>query len=636
MIDKDQEYVLKFDGAIDYLELSPNFSEFKTGITIEFLAKGKNGLTQEATIVEGYNTENERIFKIHLPYYKKNIGGCVSWEAGNDQGVDLIEKKVTSREYRIWTYWTFVKDFAEGKMSIYHNGKLWHQGESQYPSISDIHKIVIGSSEGSSQFWEGHLSEFRIWNKACKQEEIKEDRNERLEGDELGLSIYLPLNGDADDYSGHGNNATIHGTSWIERKIPLKVEQLPDEEDEDEEIEESLAEEESSPKESESRSVTAEPSLPQLNPSLINQNPNIMPQKKRLVICCDGTWNELSNSYLTNVTKFARIVKYTAEDNTPQLVFYLPGLGTADDNIWDKLGGGAFGWGIDQTIQEAYRLLCMNYDAIAQDEVYLLGFSRGAYIARCLGGMIYNCGLLRRSKMEKIPKAYELYRNHKISPNDSELQKFRQENSKHIDTEQSYLSYRVPLKMLGCWDTVGALGVPDIIPWLPVEKFFNQKYAFFDASLSPIIENAFHAIAIDEKSKSFPSTPMKPSGKNPEQKVEEVWFAGTHGCVGGGTKEYRGLSDYALQWMLNKAENLGLEFYSTEEDEETFQIKPDSTTKFDNSVTGIYLLGGEEWRSIDDSHVFIHHSVVERIKALPKYRPDPLKPLIKDLLDSDQ
>ena len=71
MIDKDQEYVLKFDGAIDYLELSPNFSEFKTGITIEFLAKGKNGLTQEATIVEGYNTENERILRFICPTTKK-------------------------------------------------------------------------------------------------------------------------------------------------------------------------------------------------------------------------------------------------------------------------------------------------------------------------------------------------------------------------------------------------------------------------------------------------------------------------------------------------------------------------------------------------------------------------------------
>ncbi|GBF80260.1 phospholipase effector Tle1 domain-containing protein [Aphanothece sacrum] len=693
MTEQNQEYVLKFDGVDDYIELSQIFSGFETGITLEFLAKGKSGLTQQTTIVEGYNSQNERVINVHLPYYKKGTGGCVSWEVVHENGVDRIEKKLNIREYKIWTYWTFVKDLSLAQMSIYQNGRLWHQADEMYQPLTNIQKLVIGSSVNGSEFWKGHLSEFRIWNRACTEAEIKEDRNERLVGNEPGLSVYLPLNGDTSDHSGNGNHAIVYGASWMERKIPLKVEQLPDEETdkvtpsiqqsseveteeitqlielsseveteeitqlielsseiETEEITRSIELSSEIETEEITRSIelSSEVEMEETSPSVdsvktlsnsqnqqITQAINSMNQKKRLVVCCDGTWNELTNSYPSNVLKFARLVKYMAEDKTPQLVFYLPGLGTEDGNAIEQLGGGAFGWGIDETIKQAYGLLCMNYDETAQDEIYLVGFSRGAYIARCLAAMIYNCGLLRRSKIKEIPKAYELYRNAKIKPDDPELQKFRQSNAQKIDNQESYLNYRVPIKMLGCWDTVGALGMPDIIPWLPIEKFLNQKYEFLDASLSPIIDNAFHAVAIDEKRKSFPSTPMIPSQENPQQKVEEVWFAGTHGCLGGGTKEYRGLSDYPLQWMLNKAQTLGLEFYSTENDEEDFQIQPNPMTKFDNSVTGIYALGGEEWRKIDSSQVFIHHSVVERLKSSAEYRPENLKPLLKGLLPSD-
>ncbi|MEH2063792.1 MAG: DUF2235 domain-containing protein [Nostoc sp.] len=380
--------------------------------------------------------------------------------------------------------------------------------------------------------------------------------------------------------------------------------------------------------------MTTEQSFnPETQESESAKNPNVI-KKKRLVICCDGTWNELTSSYPTNVVKFARSVKYTADDQTPQLVFYLSGCGTENDHLIDRIGGGAFGWGIDKIIQDAYRLLCMNYDADAQDEIYLIGFSRGAYIVRCLAGMIYKCGLLRRSKIRDIPKAYELYRDFNVNPNGSKAQKFRQYNSKNIenlDPKKGYLKYRVPIQMLGCWDTVGALGIPDITSWLPIAKLWNQKYQFYDATLSPIVENAFHAVAIDEKRRVFPSASMEKNEKNPDQVVEEVLFVGEHGCIGGGTKEYRGLSDYPFQWMLNKAKKLGLEFYINETDDE-FQIKPDPNTQFNNSVSGFYALGGDEWRPIKSSTVAIHYSVIKRLKACPDYRPRNLNSLLKDLL----
>ncbi|MCF2150428.1 DUF2235 domain-containing protein [Desmonostoc muscorum LEGE 12446] len=358
--------------------------------------------------------------------------------------------------------------------------------------------------------------------------------------------------------------------------------------------------------------------------------------KKRLIVCCDGTWNELTSYYPTNVVKFARSVKYTAADQTPQLVFYLSGCGTENDHLIDRIGGGAFGWGIDEIIQDAYRLLCMNYDADAQDDIYLIGFSRGAYIVRCLAGMIYKSGLLRRSKILDIPKAYDFYRNSKIKPNDPKAHKFREDNSQKIEKinfQKDYLKYRVPIKMLGCWDTVGALGIPDIIPWLPIAKLWNKKYEFYDATLSPIVENAFHAVAIDEKRKVFPSTSMDKNEKNPDQIVEQVLFVGEHACIGGGTKEYRGLSDYPFEWMLNKATKLGLDVYDLYKDEtdEEFKIKPDPNIQFDNSVTGIYMFGGEEWRPIKP-RTLIHHSVKKRINARPDYRPLNLNPILKYLL----
>ncbi|HAN73682.1 MAG TPA: hypothetical protein DCQ63_04870 [Planktothrix sp. UBA8402] len=361
-------------------------------------------------------------------------------------------------------------------------------------------------------------------------------------------------------------------------------------------------------------------------------------KKKRLVVCCDGTWNQLASSSPTNVLKFANLVKHTADDQTPQIVLYLSGYGTGEednlDNLIKRLGEGAFGLGIDRIIQESYRFLSINYDVDADDEIYLIGFSRGAYMVRCLAGMIYKCGLLRRSKIREIPKAYELYRDPKISTNNPKAEKFREDNSQKINTEK-YLQYRVPIKMLGCWDTVGKLGIPDLTPWLRIAKPWNQKYEFFDTKLSPIVENAFHAVAIDEKRKSFPSTTMERSAGNPDQVVKEVLFAGEHNCIGGGVKEYQGLSDYPLQWIVNQAKKLGLEFYANENDSQEFQIKPDISTKFDHSVTGVYALGGEEWRSIKSSTVIIHSSVVKRLKADPNYRPKNLDPLLKDLIETE-
>lgn len=315
---------------------------------------------------------------------------------------------------------------------------------------------------------------------------------------------------------------------------------------------------------------------------------------KRLIVCCDGTWQKLSRRYPTNVVKMAQAIKSKGTDNIPQIIFYDEGVGTEDKA--DKIFGGAFGWGIEKNIQDAYRFLCLNYEK--NDEIYLYGFSRGAYTVRSLVGLIYCSGLLTRNKIRQAPRAYQLYREPDIIPDNPEAILFRQQNGD-----------RVPITFLGCWDTVGSLGIPDQIPWLPVDEWINEKYKFHDTSLSPIIQNACHAVAIDERRKIFDVTPMVKSSKNAEQNLKQIWFPGNHGCVGGGTKAHSGLSDGALQWMINESKKYKLEF---DESKILNGINPDPTIPFDNTIKGIYRLTISHWREVSDNWDDLHESVIER------------------------
>ena len=321
---------------------------------------------------------------------------------------------------------------------------------------------------------------------------------------------------------------------------------------------------------------------------------------KRLIICFDGTWQNLSSPCPTNVVKIATAIKTLAKDKTPQIVFYNEGIGTKGKI--DKLVGGVFGKGIDQDIQNAYRFLSLNYKK--GDEIYLYGYSRGAYTVRSLAGLIYCSGLPNRKNIHKIDDAYDIYRQRtkegEISiPQTKEAINFRKENGGHV-----------PITFLGCWDTVGSLGIPNLTSWLPINEWTNKKYKFHDTSLSPIIQYARHAAAIDEPRKVLELTPMVKSSKNPDQNLRQVWFPGEHGCVGGGKKQ-TGLSDGALQWMIDESKVLGLEFHQTQE------INPDPTVPFNNT----HRLIRRSLRKVDFD---LHSSVIQRWLLVDNYRPQNL------------
>lgn len=329
---------------------------------------------------------------------------------------------------------------------------------------------------------------------------------------------------------------------------------------------------------------------------------------KRLVICCDGTWQALSSSYPTNVVKLAQAIQPTGRDGVPQLIFYLEGLGTEGQR--DRFLGGFLGIGIDHNIQDAYRFLCFNYSP--GDEVYLFGFSRGAYTVRSLAGLIYCSGLLSRASIRLIPQAYEWYRNHSVTPQHPDLRRFR----------RTY-GARVPITLLGCWDTVGALGVPRSLSFMSLDEKINDRYQFHTTSLSPLVRHALHAVAIDERREVFSVTPMQQRHRVDDQVVRQVWFSGDHAGVGGGDEEKRGLSDETLLWMMQQIADLGL---GLDLDAALIPtgLAPDHTIEFDNIPARLYRLTGQNDREIPDDFDQFHISVKRRWRDVPEYRPQNL------------
>jgi len=333
---------------------------------------------------------------------------------------------------------------------------------------------------------------------------------------------------------------------------------------------------------------------------------------KRLVICCDGTWQQLTSPYPSNVVKLAQSVKPIASDGVPQVIFYDPGIGTDSQ----KVLGGATGLGIDRNIEDCYRFLSLNY--VDGDEIYLFGFSRGAYTVRSLAGMIYCSGLLDRPHVAKTHEAYELYRDRGVKPRDQ----------KAVEYREAY-GARVPITLIGCFDTVGALGIPGMPAFKKLNDQLNKRYRFHDTTLNKKVQNALHAVAIDEIREIFDVTRMKKHPEAEKQRVIEKWFPGEHGCVGGGTKEHSGLSDAALQWMIDSTRNLGL---GIDFDTSVIPtgINPNYECDFKNDV-GFFKLAGIKWRDVGDIIEDLHESTINRLKSRKDYRPKNLEKIISKL-----
>ena len=256
---------------------------------------------------------------------------------------------------------------------------------------------------------------------------------------------------------------------------------------------------------------------------------------RRIIFCADGTWDKVKND--TNVRRlFNAIAK-----GPDQVAAYDDGVGTWG-TFWRRLLGGAFGDGLFQKIKDGYKEIARHYKP--HDDIFIFGFSRGAYTARSLAGMIAICGLPTTDFDDHLVNtAFRAYR-----------ERDEKERAAILASLDKYKLFDAKIKMVGVWDTVGALGIPAL--WGGVDP---QAYGFLDTTLHPDVLNAYQALAIDERRREFPPTLWRPpSPPVPGRVLEQVWFCGVHCDVGGGY-DPPGLSNITLSWMMGKAKNLGLE-----------------------------------------------------------------------------
>jgi uncharacterized protein (DUF2235 family) len=341
---------------------------------------------------------------------------------------------------------------------------------------------------------------------------------------------------------------------------------------------------------------------------------------KRIVLCCDGTWNRADQEVAgkpcpTNVIKIAYRLCKRDTNGVEQIVYYDQGVGTGD--FEDKLLGGGTGAGLEQNIHDAYIFLLANYER--GDEIYILGFSRGAFTARSIGGMIHKCGIIRREFVEQYLPAEKLYHDANAKAEDATCQKFRSDFS--VDAGED-----TPVKMVAVWDTVGALG----IPLRGLRAHNREEFQFMDTELNPAVKFAFHALAIDEHRGPFEPTLWKASPVA-NQVVEQVWFPGVHSDIGGGYKE-ADLSDGALTWMIDRATKAGLAFDTGVMGRHPLNPKPAGTMH--DSMTLVYRVEGKHERPIGTEPTeSVHESAKDRWDQVKTYRPNNLRTYFKKVDD---
>ncbi|MDN6298406.1 MAG: DUF2235 domain-containing protein [Halomonas sp.] len=281
--------------------------------------------------------------------------------------------------------------------------------------------------------------------------------------------------------------------------------------------------------------------------------------KQRLILLFDGTWNDPEDQ--TNVFRIAqRLHEY--DGDVRQRFFYDPGVG---NGTLDHFMGGIFGYGLSKNLLEGYEWLAKRYTA--DDEIWVFGFSRGAYTARSLVGLIRKCGLLRIVTPSLLDKAEHIYRDKTLTPDDEACAAFRRGYS------------RTPrVHFIGVWDTVGALGVPG------TNLSEHGKYAWHDTELSGAVDYAYHAVALDEHRAAY-QVPLWVSEdglkKAQNRDVEQRWFIGAHANVGGGYGDEDALADIPLQWMMEKAFSAGLKLDTFNAADNAWQTEPkDSFSEF--------------------------------------------------------
>lgn len=352
-------------------------------------------------------------------------------------------------------------------------------------------------------------------------------------------------------------------------------------------------------------------------------------QQKRLAIFLDGTWNSVNSN--TNVWRMRALTAAKSKDGKRQLVYYEVGV--------NGFLGGVFGQGLDDNIRLAYEWLIENYND--GDDIFIFGFSRGAFTARSLAGLIAIDGILKAGSPIGVTELFDRYKK----GNEESIWTLKEmeasgDASKLTQQERWLLKYSQPVnvKVVGVWDTVGSVGLAaGNIPGIS-----RSQFDYLQTGLRIHILNGYHALAIDEHRNDFAPTlwdvrhPKDPNAviaqPRPLSSVEQRWFVGAHANVGGGYATDL-LPQAPLRWMMKKAESQGLAFRSEVELDGDALSAPlaDSYKEF---AYGFYsLVTGPLYRTIgrepdvreDGTHINVNETidatVFERWRADSTYRP---------------
>lgn len=374
-----------------------------------------------------------------------------------------------------------------------------------------------------------------------------------------------------------------------------------------------------------------------------------------IAIFCDGTWNNENQTQPTHVHRLFKAVKLGAS----QRPIYVPGVGNSGGPM-SRIGGGAFGWGLNDNIKRAYRALAMHYKK--GDRIFIFGFSRGAYTARSLAGMIRKVGIIDKPTTDRVDQAFDIYRlrgaeNH---PDEAHLIEKRRRLSPRFATSTDEIEYRrenpltdplavddtqpdlVTIAYLGIWDTVGSLGIPTSILG-PVAHVWNRKYRFHDTRLSKSVLSARHAVALDERRifyrpslwDNLEQNPrdkgLNKGDRSPDRPFQQQWFVGNHALVGG-SGATRPLAAITLDWIAQGANKAGLQL---KDSPPLLDCAPDPAADCAElgEVSLVYRLAGSmlDWRKGPGHRIDLHESVPMRLERRGDYRPLSLRALMPNL-----
>lgn len=334
----------------------------------------------------------------------------------------------------------------------------------------------------------------------------------------------------------------------------------------------------------------------------------------------------------SNVTRIARAIKPlgldAAGEPIAQVVFYQNGVGTGTSSLYVKYVGGATGDGLAGNIREAYSFICQNYTD--GDEIFLIGFSRGAFTARSIASLIRAVGLLTPTGLESFYSIFEDWQHggqkgwrtsYPESPWKGHVPPVTAEAYQRRMLELELTRPRIPIKAVAVWDTVGGLGIPMIglLPQVP-----SSDFSFVDTKVEMNVEYAFQALALDEHRRSYsPTVWERPEGQRLPKVLKQCWFPGVHSDIGGSYAD-TDLANVTLCWMVSQLDGLidfelnyvwkqvrlGIEMHEKEKKEkehdnraagtEVFSVpapRPWGLGKIHNSMTLFFRLGGSQVRT---------------------------------------